>query len=52
MKEYILDTSEECLIKLREGYTKKVAVLLDFVQMRGGALPKFLNPFHKWIFGQ
>ena len=40
---------------IREGFTKKkVAVLLDFVQKRawGKALPKFLAPFHKCIFGQ
>ena len=31
---------------------KKTAVLLDFVQMRGGrALPNFLSPFYKCIFG-
>ena len=40
------------------GYLEKVSRkkdvrLLDFVQMRGGrALPKFLSPFHKCIFGQ
>ena len=31
---------------LREGFTKKVAFLLDFVQMGGGgALPKFFVTF-------
>ena len=30
---------------------KKVAVLLDFVQMRGGGLPKFLSVFHKLYIG-
>ena len=31
----------------RDGFTKKIAVLLDFVQMRGGrALPKFF--VQKW----
>ena len=36
---------------IREGFTKKVARLLDFVQMRGGDCP-FFCPFHKCIFGQ
>ena len=32
---------------------KNVAVLFDFVQMRGGGgVPKFLSPFHKSNFGQ
>ena len=30
---------------LREGFTKKVALLLDFVEMRGGPLPKFFVTF-------
>ena len=31
---------------VREGFTKKVALLLDFVQMGGGrALPKFFVTF-------
>ena len=30
---------------LRDGFTKKVAVLLDFVQMRGGGLLKFYVAF-------
>ena len=30
----------------------KAAVLLDFVQMRGGGSPNFLLPFLKCIFGQ
>ena len=34
------------LVLLRDGFTKKTTVLLDFVQMRGGrALPKFLGTF-------
>ena len=39
---------------LGEGLPKKVAVLLDFVQLRGGrAQPKFLSTFHKlYILGQ
>ena len=33
---------------LREGFMKKIAVLLDFVQMRGGgSCPNFLSTFHK-----
>ena len=37
----------------REDFPIKTTVLLDFVQMRGGrALPKFLAPFHKCIFGE
>ena len=32
---------------------KKAAILLDFVQIRGGrVLPNFLPPFHKCVFGQ
>ena len=31
---------------------KRVAVLLNFVQMRGGGCPNFLSSFHKCIFGQ
>ena len=32
---------------------KKIALLLDFVQIRGGGpCPNFLAPFHKCIFGQ
>ena len=43
----------ETLKGLRDGLTKKTAVLLDFVQMRGGVpCPIFLVPFHKCIFGQ
>ena len=40
---------------LREGLPKKVAVLLDFVQLRGGGgpWPNFLSTFHKlYILGQ
>ena len=38
---------------LRDGLPKKIAVLLDFVQMRGGACPNFLSTFHKlYILGQ
>ena len=40
---------------LREGLPKKVAVLLDFVQIRGGGrpCPIFLSTFHKlFILGQ
>ena len=34
-------------------YEKKVAVLLDFVQMRGGGpCPNLLSTFHKCIIGQ
>ena len=37
----------------RDGLPKKIAVLLDFVQMRGGGpCPNFLSTFHKRIFGQ
>ena len=33
-------------VKLRDGFPrKKTAVLLDFVQMRGGGLPKFFGTF-------
>ena len=28
-----------CVLKFREGFPKKAAVLLDFVQMRGGGGP-------------
>ena len=31
---------------------KKIALLLDFVQIRGGGPCPFLAPFHKCIFGQ
>ena len=30
---------------------KKAAILLDFVQMRGGGpCPNFLSPFHGWFW--
>ena len=32
------------VVELRAGFTNKVAVLLDFVQMRGG-MPKFVVTF-------
>ena len=36
---------------LRDGFTKKVAVLLDFVHMRGGrSLPKFFVHFSQTVF--
>ena len=43
-------------MRIREGFLKKAAVLLDFVQMRGGGghCPNFLAPFHKFgvcVFG-
>ena len=40
-------------VDVKDGFTKKkVAVLLDFVQIRGGeSCPNFLSPFHKCIFG-
>ena len=40
---------------IRDGFPKKVAVLLDFVQLRGGEGPAqiFLSTFHKlYIFGE
>ena len=40
-------------IRIREGFTKKVAVLLDFVQMREGggrALPKFFVYFSQTVY--
>ena len=40
---------------MRDGLPKKVAVLLDLVQMRGGGgpYPNFLSTFHKlYILGQ
>ena len=42
-------------VGIREGLPKKIAVLLDFVQMRGrgGPCPNFLSTFHKLhILGQ
>ena len=37
--------------RVREGLPKKVAVLLDFVQMRGGrALPKFFVHFSQTVY--
>ena len=36
---------------LREGLPKKIAVLLDFVQLRGGrALPKFFVHFSQTVY--
>ena len=36
---------------LRDGLPKKIAVLLDFVQMRGGrALPKFVVHFSQTVY--
>ena len=42
------------VIGLRDGLPKKIAVLLDFVLMRGGGpCPNFLSTFHKlYILGQ
>ena len=43
------------MLLVRDGLPKKVAVLLDFVQMRGGGgpCPNFLSTFHKlYILGQ
>ena len=38
---------------IREGFTKIVAVLLDFVHMRGGEGPaQFFLPLYKCIFDQ
>ena len=37
---------------LRTVSREKTAVLLDFVQVRGGGTAQFLAPFHKCIFGQ
>ena len=34
----------------RDGFPKKVAVLLDFVQMRGGALPNFFVHFSQIVY--
>ena len=35
---------------LRDGLPKKIAVLLDFVQMRGGGLPKFFVHFSQTVY--
>ena len=46
---------EKKVYYVREGFPKKVAVLLDFVQMSGGGgpCPNFLSTFHKlYILGQ
>ena len=49
----IKDDQFVMIITLEMVSRKKVAVLLDFVQMRGGGpCPIFLSPFHKCIFGQ
>ena len=41
------------IISMGRFHEKKVAVLLDFVQMRGGGCPNFLSTFHKlYILGQ
>ena len=38
-------------VTIRDGLPKKIAVLLDFVQMRGGtALPKFFVHFSQTVF--
>ena len=42
-----------CVLTLGKVSRKNAAVLLDFVQMRGGKpCLNFLSPFHKCIFGQ
>ena len=38
------------MYSFREGFTKKVAILLDFVQMRGGGMPKFFVTFSEVHF--
>ena len=51
---YSLHSDAFTQVFLREGFPKKVAVLLDFVQLRGGGpCPNFLSTFHKlYILGQ
>ena len=38
------------VISLRDGFPKKVAVLLDFFQMRGGGLPKLFVHFSQTVY--
>ena len=41
----------DCNCMVRDGLPKKIAVLLDFVQMRGGrALPKFFVHFSQTVY--
>ena len=47
----VIEISLHGNISLREGLPKKVAVLLDFVQLRGGrALPKFFVHFSQTVY--
>ena len=49
-----LDQTYDPLFCIRQGLPKKVSVLLDFVQMRGGGpCPNLLSTFHKlYTLGQ
>ena len=42
--------SKLLVVDVRDGFTKKVIALLDFVQMKVGGLPKFLVTFLKVHF--